>query len=119
MTGQFSVFVTKSIYDILGPPGSTPANPNGPNTAGIPELLQGMSEDQLMLGKVSPFWIPDTEAMACMICDAKFTIVKRRHHCRACGKVLCGACCSDKLSLPCLEAKEGRVCKPCKGILER
>ena len=108
-----------ALVPIVGPPGSTPANPNGPSTAGIPELLQGMSEEQLMLGKVSPFWIPDTEASSCMICDTKFTIVKRRHHCRACGKVLCASCCSEKVSLPCLEGKEGRVCTPCKGILDR
>ena len=110
---------SEHLAPIVGPPGSTPANPNGPNISGIPELLQGMTEEQLMLGKVSPFWIPDTEALTCMICDAKFTMVKRRHHCRACGKVLCTACCSEKFSLSCLEGKEGRVCTPCKGILDR
>ena len=36
-----------------------------------------------MLGKVSPFWIPDSDATACMNCEARFTVVKRRHHCRA------------------------------------
>jgi len=102
-----------------GPPGSTPANPNGPSNAGIPESLQGLNEDQLMLGKVAPFWVPDSEALNCMICDAKFTLVKRRHHCRGCGHVLCSVCCSDKFPLSYLEGKEGRVCKPCKNILER
>ena len=58
-----------------GAPGSTPANPNGPSEAGIPESLQGLTEDQLMLGKVAPFWIPDNEAATCMICDSKFTLV--------------------------------------------
>ena len=108
-----------ALVPIVGPPGSTPANPNGPSTLGIPELLQGMSEEQLMLGKVSPFWIPDTEAASCMICDTKFTIVKRRHHCRACGKVMCASCCSEKVSLLYLDGKEGRTCTPCKGILDR
>ena len=86
-----------------GPPGSTPANPNGPSNAGIPESLQGLNEDQLMLGKVAPFWVPDSEALNCMICDAKFTLVKRRHHCRGCGHVLCSVCCSDKFPLSYLE----------------
>lgn len=102
-----------------GPPGSTPANPNGPSDAGIPESLQGLNEDQLMLGKVAPFWIPDSEAANCMICDAKFTLVRRRHHCRGCGQLLCSMCCSDKFALNYMEGKEGRVCKPCKNILER
>ena len=46
-------------------------------------------------------------------------MVKRRHHCRACGKVLCGSCCSDKHPLHYMDNKEGRVCTPCKTILER
>jgi MAD (mothers against decapentaplegic) interacting protein len=54
-----------------------------------------------------------------MICDLKFTMVRRRHHCRACGKVLCSLCCSERFHLHYLEDKEARVCKPCRGILER
>ncbi len=81
--------------------------------------MQGLNEDQLMLGKVAPYWIPDSEAGNCMICDAKFTMVRRRHHCRGCGQVLCSLCCSDKFSLSYMDNKEGRVCKPCKNVLER
>ena len=49
----------------------------------------------------------------------RFTLVKRRHHCRACGKVLCGSCCADKHSLVYMDNKEGRVCTPCRTILDR
>jgi hypothetical protein len=34
-----------------------------------------------------PNWVPDTESDVCMACHAAFTFVKRRHHCRNCGKV--------------------------------
>ncbi|NXP71449.1 ZFY16 protein, partial [Ramphastos sulfuratus] len=34
-----------------------------------------------------PVWVPDSEAPNCMNCRVKFTFTKRRHHCRACGKV--------------------------------
>lgn len=39
------------------------------------------------LGEVAPVWVPDSQAPACMKCGVKFTFTKRRHHCRACGKV--------------------------------
>lgn len=34
-----------------------------------------------------PPWIPDVMAPKCMTCEAVFTLVRRRHHCRNCGKV--------------------------------
>lgn len=82
-------------------------------------FLPPLSEEEQMLGKVKPFWIPDEEAPACMLCFGRFTVLKRRHHCRACGKVLCSSCCNQKAPLPCLENREGRVCLPCLTILQR
>lgn len=42
-----------------------------------------------------PAWIPDEQALLCAACDAPFTFVRRKHHCRNCGKVIrnvdCGA----------------------------
>ncbi|XP_044763023.1 zinc finger FYVE domain-containing protein 9 [Coccinella septempunctata] len=68
------------------------------------------------LGKQAPLWIPDNEAMSCLHCDMKFTVIKRRHHCRACGLVLCSNCCSLKYHLEYLNAV-ARVCKKCFDIL--
>jgi len=103
---------------VLGAPGETPANPTGPRLGGQ-NILDGLTEEQLLLGKIQPFWVPDADSPNCMICAAKFTVVKRRHHCRACGKVLCNNCCGERYRLDYMEGKEGRVCTPCKTILER
>lgn len=69
------------------------------------------------LGRVAPKWVPDAEAPACMNCDAKFTFTKRRHHCRACGKVFCSQCCSMKNRLAHMENREGRVCFQCHQLI--
>ncbi|XP_071436278.1 zinc finger FYVE domain-containing protein 16 isoform X2 [Pithys albifrons albifrons] len=70
-----------------------------------------------------PLWVPDSEAPNCMSCQVKFTFTKRRHHCRACGKVFCGGCCKRKCKLQYME-KEARVCTGCyddinKGLCPR
>lgn len=69
------------------------------------------------LGEVAPVWVPDSQAPICMKCDAKFTFTKRRHHCRACGKVFCAACCSLKCRLMYMDRKEARVCVTCHSTL--
>lgn len=46
-----------------------------------------VSSERCWLGKEAPLWIPDSEAISCLHCDMKFTMLKRRHHCRACGLV--------------------------------
>ncbi|XP_061387743.1 zinc finger FYVE domain-containing protein 9 [Musca vetustissima] len=78
----------------------------------------GYSEDpHANLGKIPPIWVPDNMATGCMQCAAKFTMIKRRHHCRACGKVLCSVCCSQKFKLEFLSEPESRVCVQCYLIL--
>jgi len=76
----------------------------------------GSLTSQPDLGKVPPYWIPDNMTNQCMQCDQKFSLLKRRHHCRACGLLLCSACCNEKFFLHYLQA-EGRICSPCHEIL--
>ena len=40
-----------------------------------------------------PDWMDDKETDTCVICNAAFSLINRRHHCRRCGRVLCGKCC--------------------------
>ncbi|XP_060881431.1 lateral signaling target protein 2 homolog [Metopolophium dirhodum] len=61
-----------------------------------------------------PPWIPDNEAPVCMSCKAMFTVVRRRHHCRNCGKVFCSRCSSNSVPLPRFgHLKPVRVCNRC------
>lgn len=51
-------------------------------------------------------WIPDEEGVGCFICHSEFSLIRRRHHCRKCGALVCGNC-SDHF-LP------DRVCDSCE-----
>eukprot|EP00116_Pleurobrachia_bachei_P004219 sb/3464481/ len=67
-------------------------------------------------GLVAPVWIPDYGVSMCMRCEENFTAIRRRHHCRACGKVFCAMCSSYKQYLG-FDNKIGRVCAICNDIL--
>lgn len=77
----------------------------------------GSLTSQPLLGHVPPHWVPDSSSQQCMQCDQKFTIFKRRHHCRACGLLLCSNCCSFEHYLH-YSQSEGRVCERCCEILK-
>ena len=46
-----------------------------------------MQMDGGTLGRRAPVWVKDQETSMCMICSVVFTVIRRRHHCRACGRV--------------------------------
>ena len=37
-------------------------------------------------------WAPDSDVSLCMTCGRHFTLTRRRHHCRLCGRILCNKC---------------------------
>ncbi|KAH0785147.1 pleckstrin domain-containing family F member 2 [Histomonas meleagridis] len=64
--------------------------------------------------RMAPIWIPDNEAPNCMICHTQFTMFLRRHHCRACGYVVCKNCLTHKVIMPGIsETKQVPVCEAC------
>jgi hypothetical protein len=56
-------------------------------------------------------WAPDRDARDCSLCAAAFGLVTRRHHCRACGQVVCAECSPARVLLG--GAKPERVCVRC------
>ncbi|KAF3855030.1 hypothetical protein F7725_023085 [Dissostichus mawsoni] len=73
--------------------------------------------DGAPLGSKAPIWIPDPRTTMCMICTCEFTLTWRRHHCRACGKVVCQSCSSNKYCLEYLKNHLARVCDQCIDVL--
>jgi hypothetical protein len=59
-------------------------------------------------------WVKDSDVKQCQDCGLKFTVLQRRHHCRKCGKIVCGPCSPTRMPLPELGLMVGvRVCDGC------
>ncbi|XP_039279506.1 lateral signaling target protein 2 homolog isoform X2 [Nilaparvata lugens] len=81
---------------------------------GESERAEAADEQQQQQPVSPPPWVPDILAPTCMSCTASFTVVRRRHHCRNCGKVFCARCSSNSVPLPRFgHLKPVRVCNRC------
>lgn len=65
-------------------------------------------------------WQPDDSASHCPLCTLQFSWLQRKHHCRCCGRIVCGSCSNHRRVLanpisPPLEDRSLplRVCKTC------
>eukprot|EP00437_Effrenium_voratum_P019755 CAMPEP_0181454416 /NCGR_PEP_ID=MMETSP1110-20121109/30226_1 /TAXON_ID=174948 /ORGANISM="Symbiodinium sp., Strain CCMP421" /LENGTH=577 /DNA_ID=CAMNT_0023578759 /DNA_START=42 /DNA_END=1775 /DNA_ORIENTATION=+ len=61
-------------------------------------------------------WVDDAATDVCMNCHARFGVVqmRRKHHCRKCGKVICSACSRSREVVPEYHpVKPQRVCTSC------
>jgi hypothetical protein len=64
-------------------------------------------------------WVVDCDLFNCMICGKEFGWYRGRpkHHCRACGALVCGDCSPYALSIPVLNESGGsRACVNCVGL---
>uniref|UniRef100_A0A670YJ82 FYVE, RhoGEF and PH domain containing 1 n=1 Tax=Pseudonaja textilis TaxID=8673 RepID=A0A670YJ82_PSETE len=76
-------------------------------------ILQGCE-----LGRRAPTPIREKEVTLCMQCKEPFNaLTKRRHHCRACGHVVCGKCSEFRARLVYDNNRPNRVCTDCYTTL--
>ena len=70
-------------------------------------------------GEHAAVWVVDNDATICMQCKkSQFGVINRKHHCRKCGKVVCGNCSSKKFLLPLQNPSQPlRVCDGCYEML--
>ncbi|XP_068611606.1 FYVE, RhoGEF and PH domain-containing protein 4-like [Brachionichthys hirsutus] len=75
-------------------------------------------DDPVKLGRRAPRWIRDNQVTVCMKCREPFNaLTRRRHHCRACGCVVCWKCSDHKVPLEYDGNKLNKVCKSCYTVL--
>ena len=66
---------------------------------------------------LAPVWTQDSESSTCPFCSVQFTLVRRRHHCRACGSVVCDNCSTKRIPLPHVDQR--KKCRVCDGCYEK
>nr|CCA20290.1 myosinlike protein putative [Albugo laibachii Nc14] len=54
-------------------------------------------------------WINDDDRFGCHICNKRFSVFRRKHHCRACGEVICGTCSLHHR----IQNRSTRICVSC------
>lgn len=65
----------------------------------VPKALGEFQEGRSVVSRTSQassafgFWMPDHASPTCVLCGrAWMPIIRQRHHCRACGSLVCGQC---------------------------
>ncbi|XP_030197972.1 FYVE, RhoGEF and PH domain-containing protein 4 [Gadus morhua] len=87
-------------------------------TLKLASKVSSQTEPEEELGRRAPRWTRDNEVMECMKCREAFNaFTRRRHHCRACGCVVCGKCSDHKVALEYDEGRLNKVCDTCHGVL--
>lgn len=73
----------------------------------------------MALGEAAPVLVPISHVMMCMNCTSDFSLTLRRHHCNACGKVVCRACSRNRYPLKYLKDRVAKVCDHCYAELRK
>ncbi|KAK2498312.1 hypothetical protein MC885_021307, partial [Smutsia gigantea] len=80
--------------------------------------IQGQELQSEELGLRAPQWVRDKMVTMCMRCQEPFNaLTRRRHHCRACGYVVCARCSDYRAELKYDEDRPNRVCFDCYTFL--
>ncbi|KAJ0411181.1 hypothetical protein ATCC90586_008897 [Pythium insidiosum] len=59
-------------------------------------------------------WVRDFERSHCVVCMRAFQLLRRKHHCRQCGEIICSSCLSLRpANLPVIGLSKVKVCVPC------
>ncbi|KAG8038872.1 hypothetical protein G9C98_003179 [Cotesia typhae] len=92
----------------------------GEKAAWLDALFQTMHEimrrkASLKIGNEKTSLVKADDVTRCMVCEAIFSVMKRKHNCRACGIVVCSKCSNQKLLFE--DNKNMRVCRLCHAAL--
>jgi len=108
---SFTLLSTKKSFDII----CRDSNMRDRWFKALKRCIEESRENSHMerVPKYAAPWNPDETTMHCMLCKSKFTMLNRKHHCRSCGRVICGSCGKYKRVLQQIAEKPERICVTC------
>jgi len=77
------------------------------------EARKESDNSEFKVGESAPVWVKDEDVTMCMLCAVRFSLLSRRHHCRACGRIVCDNCSKFKAQLAYMNNTVKRVCYVC------
>jgi hypothetical protein len=81
-----------------------------------PENMGPLLLDLLVSIPMELAWLE--EGRVCQNCKQGFTMIRRKHHCRNCARLLCSACSGKEIPMPKFNMpKPQRVCEMCHSAL--
>ncbi|POM63702.1 Hypothetical protein PHPALM_20864 [Phytophthora palmivora] len=84
------------------------------SVSGIEEAISRRRISKELTRRRVPTWVNDKDRACCHLCLKTFTNTRRKHHCRACGEIICRACSVYKsVDLQSVGLTTLRVCKAC------
>ncbi|XP_068128926.1 lateral signaling target protein 2 homolog isoform X2 [Hyperolius riggenbachi] len=111
--------ILKTVFEAVSSRQQHDAERTTEDTSRLPDcsVCQILEQQTSRALLVTPEWIPDSASTQCMSCYATFTLLRRRHHCRSCGKIFCSRCSSYSSSLPHVHNSQPvRVCSHCYHV---
>ncbi|KAI0211329.1 FYVE, RhoGEF and PH domain-containing protein 1 [Lamellibrachia satsuma] len=69
------------------------------------------------VGKRAPVLVRFCDASMCMVCACEYTTIRRKHHCKGCGIVVCAKCSAHTAKLAYDKSKPLRICDGCFIVL--
>ncbi|CAJ0570770.1 unnamed protein product, partial [Mesorhabditis spiculigera] len=111
-------FLTKEIETLKEQLGAVEEKANSYETA-LMDLGCDLSSTKLKILELREEMLPmggdwqkDAEVAGCTGCNVRFSLTRRKHHCRACGRIFCQACSSTRVRLL-SSTNPVRVCHGC------
>ncbi|RLN86376.1 hypothetical protein BBJ28_00005019 [Nothophytophthora sp. Chile5] len=84
------------------------------SVGGIEEAIGRRRISKELTKRRVPTWVSDKDRACCHLCLKSFTNTRRKHHCRACGEIICRNCSLYKsVDLQSVGLTTLRVCKAC------